>query len=137
MNILNDILFTLVYITLIFYFGFIDLESDNYILQKSYLFIFLFIFFIVMEVIKKLKQKCTYSNLKIFTHALSGSIAGIIGLAIYTDLTNMSLSKEKMISFSSNNLIKTLIVISSVLIPIFFYKLFDVSFKGSECDDII
>ena len=81
-----------VYLVILVFLRFIDLDYDNYLLQKFYIFISIFVFTSLLEVIKKVKNECPSKESSIISNAFSSAIVAVLGFTIYVDLVHMSLN---------------------------------------------
>jgi len=92
MNEITDIVFIVVFVYVITYFSLINLKGQNIIIQKIYLFIAIFIFSSILEILKFVKKKSTSETLNIFGNALVVAMLSFIGLTVMYDMkydTNM------------------------------------------------
>lgn len=87
MNEITDIVFIFVFIYVITYFGIINLRGHQHIIiQKVYLFIAVFIFSSVLELLKFVRKKTPVKTWSIFGNALFIAMLSFIGLTIMYDM---------------------------------------------------
>jgi hypothetical protein len=116
MNIFTDIFFLFIYLTLLFYFKFPDITNNNYIFHKLIIFISVFVFRFVIELIKKIKNKCKVDPLEILKESLLYSLFNIVGYSIYIDLMYMNVCSNYNININSDN---QRFLIASLIMTIF------------------
>jgi len=89
MNILIDPLFIFIYLLIMLYARVPNIDDENFIKHKMYLFACIFLFDIVLQTMKRIKSKCIIKMGNVLFDSLKTATAGIIGYSIYTDLLNM------------------------------------------------
>lgn len=138
MSIFTDLIFIYVYIATLIFLGFISFETDNYLLQKLYLFISIFIFTSLMEVLKTFKTECKKTGKDIFNESLKIGVTSVVGLMIYTDMLHMSWSQEMFENINESSFNRSLIVPLIVVLTIMTVKITYVMFDADEnkCDKI-
>lgn len=94
MNIFIDLVFLFIYLYTILFFELPNVETDNYIHHKFFLFIALFVFTFVTQIISKIRNNCRIDQLDIMNHSIHVATIGIIGYSVYTDLNTMEWSKD-------------------------------------------
>ncbi len=140
MNIFTDILFLFVYILTMLYLELPDIKNNDYPIHKLYLFISIFAYYFVVQIIKKIKNKCTIDPFLILQDCLIISLFCVLGYSIYVDLKYWDYTKETITAIDStdfNSILKgyssvALIIVSFVTVV----QLVKILFKGSvnECD---
>lgn len=110
MNTFTDILFIYVYIVSLIILGFINLDSDNYLLNKLYLFVYVLIFSGVLGTLKNFKSTCKKTGKEVFTDSITTAIRSVIGMMIYTDLIHMQWSNKIFTGINNSKFNRSLIV---------------------------
>lgn len=88
MNLFTDALFILIYIFILFCLRMPNIESNNYIKHKVYLFFGIVLFVFILKLIKQIKNKCSVDTNSIIRNSLIYATSGIIGYSIFTDLAH-------------------------------------------------
>lgn len=86
MNEITDIVFIFVFVYVITYFGIINLRGQHIIIQKVYLFIAIFIFSSILELLKFVRKKLPVNTWSIFGNALVIAMLSFIGLTVMYDM---------------------------------------------------
>lgn len=108
MNIFTDTLFLFTFILAMLYFDLPNITDGNPILHKFYLFVSICGFFFLMQLIKKIKNKCEIEPYEIFQQSFATGITCILGYSFYNDLI---LTKSyRMYFYSDDKLAKIFIV---------------------------
>lgn len=132
MNILIELFFIFLFLYAIIIFKFPDLDShllssdessgsgedtdknDNYLWQKFVLFVSIFCFYFILQMIGKITSNCTINISEILGNCYVVAVSGILGYTVFVDLGNMTWSSENMnefiISLDGNRYMFTLIV---------------------------
>ena len=134
MNIFTDALFLYVFIFIILYFKVINLESDNYIKHKLYLFLAVTGFIYLVQIIKKIKSRCRVDPKNLAFESIKLGTLATLGYSIYTDLVHMNWSSEYMASIEEMN--KKYLVVALIMITfIVIYQLVEMMFyvPTDEC----
>lgn len=116
MNIFTDVLFLFVYIMALLYFRIPDVTNNNYLSHKFYLFIGIFGFYYVVQLIKKIKNGCKINPYEILQQSLSMSLYVVIGYSIYVDLLYMDWSKGKFCDINTVNPNRRFLTISLIIV---------------------
>lgn len=103
MNIFTDIIFLFVYLIVLFYFRFPDITNNKYIFHKVIIFVSVFVFRFVVELIKKIKNKCKIEPLDILKESLLYALLNVVGYSIYVDLMYMNVCSDYNININSDN----------------------------------
>lgn len=128
MNMFIDILILFVYILTLLYFKLPDVSNNNYLFHKFYLFIGIFGFYYVYQIIKHVINNEMIEQYTILQKSIKMATYCLIGYSIYTDLTNMDWSKTFIQKFDTPN--KKYIIISLVIITfITFIQMIDMLFR--------
>lgn len=140
MNIFTDILFLFVYILAMLYLELPDIKNNDYPLHKLYLFISIFAYYFIVQIIKKIKNKCVIDPFIILQDCLMIALFCVLGYSIYVDFKYWNYTKEFMTTIDVNDFTSTLkgystagiIIVSFVTVV----QLVKILFKGSikECD---
>lgn len=135
MNIFTDALFLFIYLFSLFYFGIPNINNDNYLKHKLIIFINIFIFNYVIQLIKKIKNNCIVDPLELLYNSLYIGLVAIIGYTIYVDVITMSWSREYIINnFDSiaNDKTKKYATISLlIVITVVLIRMIGLLFKSS------
>lgn len=131
MNIFTDIIFLFVYLLTLFYFKFPDITNNKYAFHKAIIFITVLVFRFMIELIKKIKNKCKIDALDILKDSLLYSLITVVGYSIYVDLMYMNICSDYNISISTDN---QRYLVSSFVISMFtlFISAFQMVFKMGE-----
>ena len=127
MNIIIDLIFVYIYITALILFKIIDFENNDFLFQKLLLFIAIFIFTSLLEIIKRSKSYCPKSTIQIFKEASYLGLISIIGVSIYNDLDRLNQIKS-IVPFTSSN-IKYITIPSIVTITMLSIKIISFLFN--------
>ena len=131
-NVLIIFVFLIIYI----YFNIININDDNILKNKLFLFIGLFICQVIILSINKIKNKCT--NITINDIIKDGSLTslyGIIAYELYYDLINIEQINNSIGTLLNNNNIKISFMTFVISILIGFFKLceFIINYKNEDC----
>jgi RsiW-degrading membrane proteinase PrsW (M82 family) len=102
MNLFTDALFMFIYLFALFYFGIPNIKNDNYLMHKVAIFIAIFAFNYVIQLIKKIRNRCQLDPINILVNSLFVGLIATIGYSIYVDLIHMSWSKDFILNTFSN-----------------------------------
>ncbi len=140
MNIFTDILFLFVYIITMLYLEIPDIKNNNYPIHKLYLFIGIFVYYFVVQVIKKIKNKCQIHPFVLLQDSLIISLFCVLGYSLYVDFKYWDYTKEYITAIDSTDTESTIKGYSLVALIIVCFvtiiQLVKILFKGSinECD---
>ena len=115
MNLFTDVLFLFIYIVALLYFKIPDVFNNNFLLHKLYLFVFVFIYFCGIDLIKKLKNNCKMNASLMLQKSINMSLLSIIGYSIYVDMLYMDDTKNYFGKFEEINEIKRIITIGLII----------------------
>lgn len=119
MYIIANIFFLFLFILIIFFLKFPNINNNQYILHKIILFISIFSFQFMIQIISKIRYKCKIYINDIATDSLLVATAAIIGYSIYNDLVYTN-----VINYDYNYKQKYLIVSLFIIAFIIFVKIF-------------
>lgn len=122
MNIFIETILLFVYVFMMLQYKILDIESDNLIFHKLHIFVSVGLFYFVIQLIKKILNKCVIDVHQLLNQSIITSIICILGYSIYIDLTLMKSTKSYI---NSENLNKNLTV---AITMIGFYMLVQLSF---------
>jgi hypothetical protein len=94
MNIFTDTLFLFTFIFAMLYFDVPNINDDHKILHKFYLFVSITVFYFLIQLIKKIKNKCKIEPSVIFQQSIMTGLICILGYSLYIDFTLMERYKE-------------------------------------------
>jgi len=116
MNIFTDSLFLFVYIFVLLFFGIPDMHNNNYVKHKIILYVNILWFYYIIQLIKKIKNKCPIVPIDIFKDCLKFATYAVFGYAIYVDLLYMDWSKDYFAHISDNDMVKKCSIISLIIV---------------------
>ena len=96
MNLFTNLLFTFIFLNIMIYFKFPNINNDSYVQNKFMLFVSVFLFQIATTVIVNIKNECKIIFKDIVQNSLMQAIFAVIGYSIYIDLIIMGSTKEYM-----------------------------------------
>lgn len=114
--IFTDVLFLTIFIYVLLFFGIPDITNDNYLIHKLLLFIAVFIFYYIVQLIKKIKNKCQINSREMLEKSLFVGLLTVIGYSVYVDLINMEWSKGYFEDIHTVNLYKRFAVVTLIII---------------------
>ena len=114
MNLFTNLLFTFIFLNIMIYFKFPNINNDSYVQNKFMLFVSVFLFQIATPVIINIKNECKIIFKDIVQNSLMQAIFAVIGYSIYIDLIIMGSTKEYMKSIVNPAI--SPIVVSMVII---------------------
>lgn len=140
MNVFTDILFLFVYLITMLYLEYPDIKNNNYPIHKLYLFIGIFGYYFIVQVIKKIKNKCSIDPYVLLQDSLMISLFCVLGYSLYVDFKYWDYTKdfippidlEDQISLLKGYSMASFIVVLFVTL----IQLIKILFKGTvlECD---
>ena len=114
MNPFFNILLLFLYIIAVFYFV-IDVNNQNYLVDKLVIFIAIFFFQFVLMLISKIINKCKIETDQLINESLRIALVSVIGYSVYTDLTIMENTKESF-EYDPTNPQKSIWIVSIIII---------------------
>lgn len=102
MNLFANIFFVFIYLLVMLYFRIPDISENNWIWHKVIIFLALFCYQFLLELINKIKNKCKIEMVDIVSSSLQTSVAGVIGYSIYTDLRIMCSQDDSLMNAMTN-----------------------------------
>lgn len=136
MNTFIDILFTLIFILTMLFFQIPDINNDNYIFHKLIIFVTLFMFNYVVNIIKKMRNDCKIIQTEIISNSTQMAIAGLLGYTLFVDLKVMEWSRDFI--YSSYDSLFGLYLIVTIIMTLFItiIKVIKLLFNSSDYDCI-
>ena len=136
MNTFTKLLFNFIFLYTILYFGLPNIENDNYIQHKLIIFIALFSFNYVLNVITKIRSECTLTQAELASKSINAAVAGLIGYTLYIDFNIMEWSKDYIKSLKTNNYMSILVVTLITIMFMALVKILVLLFEPvtTECD---
>lgn len=127
MVIFTELLLLFFFIYVMLFLKIPNVENDNYIFQELIIFMIIFLFTYVSQIIIMLKYNCRMSHQEIFNKSLQVATAGLIGYVLYIDLTIMDATKECMVTYSPyiKYLMITICIIAVIAAVRIIYLLFN------------
>ena len=116
MNIFTDALYLFAYLVTLLYFRLPNVINHDYLIHKFYLFIGIFAFYYVIQLIKKIKNNCTVDANIILQHSLTMSLYCILGYALYVDLMFMDWSSNYFGEIDKVDPTKRIVVIALIIV---------------------
>ena len=128
MHILVHIIILFIFVFVLLLFNFPQLESNQHIKQKLYIFAGIFIFEFIISLIIAFYKKCIIDFRKIAKNSLQSALLGAIAYSVYNDLV---WSNNPWIPLQNNDITKNLTI--SILITVFITMgyLFDYVLMGT------
>lgn len=108
MNIFTDILFLFVYIIAMFYLQLPNITNNDYPIHKLYLFISIFSYYFVIQIIKKIKNKCSINIFTILEDCLIITLFCVLGYSIYVDFKYWDYTKDTITQIDETDISSTL-----------------------------
>lgn len=140
MNIFTDILFLFVYIFAMLYLEMPNINGTDYPIHKLYMFISIFSYYFIVQIIKKIKNKCPIDALAIIQDCLIVSLFCVLGYSIYVDLKYWNYTKDIMTTFNGDDfttIIKKYVMVAIIIVSfVTMVQFIKILFTGSlnECD---
>lgn len=116
MNIFSDILFLFVYIVTLMYFEMPNVNNNDYPIHKLYLFISIFGYYFVTQLIKKIKNDCHVDPYAITQDSLMMGLLCVLGYSIYVDLIYWDYTRQSLAFVKKDTGIIKFAVIALVII---------------------
>jgi len=132
MNLLIDPLFIFIFLFTLFYFGIPNIDDDNFVKHKLFIFIAIFCFNFALQLIKRLRSKCLVRTNEILRESLITALMAVIGYSVCTDLVNMSSTKEWVEGYGDNYNKKSLLITLIIVAFVSFSKIMAVVIKPDE-----
>lgn len=133
MSIFTDLLFLFVYIFTLLYFQMPNVANNNYLIHKFYLFIAIFGFYYIIQLIKKIKNGCSVDPYIILQQSLNMALFCVLGYSLYVDLLYMDWSQGYFGDIEIVNHTKRFVTISFIIIVfVGVIQLFGLMFKAKE-----
>lgn len=85
MNIFTDVLFLFVYIATLLYLEIPDIKNKDYPIHKLYLFIGVFAYFYIIELVKNVKNNKKIDPYEIMLDSLWNGLICVLGYSMYVD----------------------------------------------------
>lgn len=132
MSVITNLVFIFVFLYIMFLFKVPDIENDSFILHKFFIFITLFIFNFVSQIVIKIRNNCKIEQYDLIYKSLETSVSGVIGYSLFIDLMVMEYTKDWMEYFTRS---KYLIYLMACLMIIMFIMLIKIIKLMLNCDD--
>lgn len=94
MNIFTDTLYLFIFMFVMLQFDIPDINDDNKILHKFYMFVNISIFYFLVKLIKKIKNKCKIEPIVMFKQSIMTALLCVLGYSFYIDFTLMEQIKD-------------------------------------------
>lgn len=93
MNIFIDAVFLFVYLMALLYLKLPDVLNTSYLTHKLFIFIETFIYFYMIQLIKKIRDKCKIDPYELLQSSVVWALCSVIGYSIYVDMLYMESTK--------------------------------------------
>lgn len=132
MNIIINILLLFIYLYGLFGSGIPDVCSENLILHKMLIILFIFAFQFLLLLFEKVIWKCKIDISELAYNSFMTSLIGILGYALFIDLKIMK--KDNPITIRKS--VYILYVVISIVFTVLMYKLFSTALDSEyqSCD---
>lgn len=117
------------------FFNIPDISDGNYILHKLILFVSLFVFSFVTQIISGMKSKCPLNQFGLMNNSIHISTIGIIGYSLFIDLVNMETTHEYMSSLITSKYVMFLIASVIIVLLISVVKIVNMLFENPSDKD--
>jgi magnesium-transporting ATPase (P-type) len=97
-----------------FFFEVPSINSDNYILHKGTIFVTLFMFNYVVNIIKKMRNGCQIIQKDILSNSATMAVAGLLGYTLFVDFKVMEWSRDA-ISSSYDSLFMLYLIVTIIM----------------------
>jgi hypothetical protein len=115
MNIFTNLLFTLVFLNIITYLKFPDIENKSYLEHKFIYFICVFFFQVSLLIIVKIKNNCKIVLKDIIHESLMTGIYSVIGYSIYVDIMITDKYKDFVVERINEKMLPTMVCIIIIM----------------------
>jgi len=133
MNIFTDLLFLFVYIFTLLYFQMPNVANNNYLTHKFYLFISIFGFYYIIQLIKRIRNGCSVDPYIILQQSLNMALFCVLGYSLYVDLLYMDWSQGYFGDIEVVNHTKRFVAIAFIIIVfVGIIQLFGLMFRAKE-----
>jgi uncharacterized protein with PQ loop repeat len=134
MRALIDPLFIYIFLITLLYMKLPDIDNDNYIEHKIYIFLSIFVFGFMLQTIKRIRSKCVVKTEDMLFDSFKTAVAGILGYSIYTDLIHMESTKEYFENLGHSVINKIAIVALIIVAFIVLAKVIEMVLLSKESD---
>ena len=107
-----------------------DIENDNYVNHKFILFISLFIFTFITQIIAKIRNGCKIDQMDVANKSLQVAVTAIIGYSLYVDFNVMEWSKDYVASLVDSKYSLYLLVAIIMILFIAIIKIVQLLFEN-------
>jgi len=117
MNSFNEILFIFLFIYFLLMINIPDVNDDNVLMHKFIIFVSLFSFSLMLQIIEKIRNKKEIIIGEVFNEAFIVSILGVLGYTIYCDMFVIQSTSNFAIEYlrSESKMINYAIVATSII----------------------
>ena len=129
MNIVTYIIFLFIFINILFFFSLPDINNDNYIFHKLLIFIGVFVFQFLIQVISNTYKGCFEAIDAVISTCLKVSIFAVFGYSLFVDAKYMDYSKEFIENITEDQQMKILVISSSIVLFILLMKILEMIFS--------
>lgn len=116
MNIFTDVLFLFVYIVTMLYFELPNVKNKDYPIHKLYIFISIFGYYYVIQLIKKIKNKCKVDPYTILQDALMMGLYCVLGYSMYVDFLYWDQTKSMFGNIKEVSITKRYAIIGMIIV---------------------
>jgi ABC-type Mn2+/Zn2+ transport system permease subunit len=121
-----------------FFFGLPNIKNKNYPIHKLLIFCNIFIFYYVIQIIKKIKKKCDIDLYLISQNSLMMGIYCILGYSLYVDFIYWDKTKNMFGDIKTVDITKRYLIVATIItLFVLFIKLSELIFnqKQNDCDN--
>ena len=128
-----------IYVYVVLLMNFPNIRYDNFIMAKLYVFGSIFLFELIIGIIRKIYNRCTVDLGQICKESLQTALFAAIAYSIYTDLVLMSNSYvSKYNTETSERLARTVLIVIFVMLSYLLDNLFTSRMaKANDCLNLL
>ena len=127
MHIIYNLVFLVIFLFLMFYFGFPTITDNHYLYHKFVLFFSLFIFQFILYVLSDIQNKHIVLK-EIAAKSFFVAIAGIVGYSVFNDMVYSKTLKLENCNYGILSLNVSVIMVLSILL----FKVFEIIINANN-----
>lgn len=116
MNLFTDILFLTVYLLTMFFFELPNIKNKNYIIHKLFIFISIFVYYSIVQLIKNIKNKNDINLYSMLNDSFTMGLYCVLGYSLYIDLIYWDCTKSMFGDIKEINITKRYTVVSLIIV---------------------
>lgn len=132
MNIFTNLLFIFIFVYIALYCQFPNINNDSYIFHKFIIFILLFCFQFIVQLLIKVKNKCKININRIISKSMIIALLAVVGYSVYIDLNYMDYTKNYFESFAYDPKLIYLMATIMIILFISLYKIIETLFNVNQ-----